>query len=449
MIDRIADGGAVPHDPSGDDLFDRVVHGLVTHASDTAERLRVVLGRDPGHVAATCLRGFAALGLAQNARLADARSAVASARASFAERGGSERDRALVEALSAWTEGAPREAAARLSVALEEDPTDLLLLKLEHGCRFMIGDSAGMRRGIDRALPAWTGARPGYGYVLGMASFGAVETGDLERGERLGREALEHAPDDAWGAHSVAHVHEMRDRAREGRAWLERCREAGTFAGCNNFGGHVAWHLALFCVAQGDLDRALALYDEEVIAPPPGDFRDVSNASSLLFRLEREGRDVGPRWDALLERVRPHLEDHGYAFADAHYALVLVRSGRIEEARALLASLRRHALGHTTHSARVQRTSGRALVEGIVALGQDDAKRAFEALAVAEDGAPAVGGSHAQRDLFRRLWVHAAERRGCAASLSRAVDAYLRARPDSPWAANRIPDNPEAAVERR
>ena len=451
MIDGIEEGAktSLRRDPRVEDRFARVVSGMLTHASDTAERLSLVLARDPHHVAASCLRGFSALGLAQNASLADARAALASARASFAERGGSPTDRALIATLAAWTEGDPAEAASTLAGVLERDPTDLLVLKLEHGCRFMIGDSGGMRRSVDRALRAWTPARPGYAYVLGMASFAAVETGDLARGERLGREALEQAPDDAWAAHSVAHVHEMRDRPREGRAWLELCRDAGTFVHCNNFGAHVSWHLALFCVAERDLERALALYDEEVVAPPAGDFREVSNASSLLWRLEREGLDVGGRWEALLPRVRPHARDHGYAFADAHYALTLVRSGHLEEARALLASLRSHAAVPTTHSARVQRTAGRALVEGIVALGGGEASRAFEALAVARDGAAEVGGSHAQRDLFRRLWVHAAEQSRCTASLERAVDAYLRARPDSTWAISRLPDNPDTSVEER
>ncbi|MCZ7679590.1 MAG: hypothetical protein M5U28_12845 [Sandaracinaceae bacterium] len=183
----------------------------------------------------------------------------------------------------------------------------------------------------------------------------------------------------------------------------------------------------------GEHGRALELYDE-IVAPPPGDFRDVSNAASLLARLEEAGVGVAPRWRELAERAAPYCRDHGYAFADAHYALTLMRAGRRADARALLASMRRHALGERAPDARVLRELGLPLVEGILALEEGRASDAFEHLAVCADGAPALGGSHAQRELFRRLWI-AAARSSDAAALERAASAYLRARPRSAWAA--------------
>ncbi len=414
------------------EALDRTVRALAAHRHDTASHLAAALEADDGLTVAWCLRGFALSFVARRDLRESAAEALASARAALAARGGTEREYRLTAALSALIAGDSAMAVRELSIILAEKPADLLALKLEHAVRFMRGDSAGMRNSAERALPSWSEDDPGYGYACGILAFAREETGDYEGAERAAREGLAHAPDDAWGAHALAHVYEMQDRPLEGRGWLERCYARGTFDACNNFGGHVAWHLALFCVQLGDYERALELYDD-IVRHPPGDFRDVSNASSLLFRLEDEGVSVGARWRALAERVLPFAHDHGYAFADVHYALTLMRAGERAEARALLASLRKHALADRSPDTRVLRERGLPLVEGTIALEDGRFGEAFELLAHARRGASELGGSHAQRDLFRRLWIAAARCTGEPAKITESIRAYLAVRPASRW----------------
>jgi len=118
----------------------------------------------------------------------------------------------------------------------------------------------------------------------------------------VGRWAIELQPDDAWGAHAVAHVFETRDRAAEGLAFLDALEPQ--LAHCNNFAGHLAWHRSLFHLQLGEHDAALALHDTKVAPHLGRDYRDLCNASSLLWRLENDGVSVGSRWQALAELAR-------------------------------------------------------------------------------------------------------------------------------------------------
>src|SRR3546814_3766626 len=90
---------------------------------------------------------------------------------------------------------------------------------------------------------------------------------------------------------------EMQGRHREGVAWLAGLSE--NWRDCNNFAYHAWWHRCLFHLELGEADAALALYNGEVRADKSEDYLDMSNAISLLWRLEQEGVAVGSRWDEL------------------------------------------------------------------------------------------------------------------------------------------------------
>ncbi|NRB36802.1 MAG: archaeosortase/exosortase family protein, partial [Rhodobacteraceae bacterium] len=79
------------------------------------------------------------------------------------------------------------------------------------------------------------------------------------------------------------------------------------------------WHKALLLLDQGDNDAVLALYDEQVRSEKTDDYRDFSNASSLLMRLELEGVSVGDRWEELAALAETRTDDGCLIFADLHY----------------------------------------------------------------------------------------------------------------------------------
>lgn len=419
--------------------LEQAIFGLLGHSADTARALAAALALDPGLVPALCLQGFAYKCLGRRDLDPAALSCLTRARDSLAARRGSERERALVAALASWCAGEPLRAARQLSASLVEHPRDLLTFKLQQALHFILGRPREMRAGAERALGALGESEPGYGYVLGCRAFALEETGQLAQAERDGRRAIELAPLDAWGAHAVAHVLERQDRSEEGLAFMHAVEPR--LAGCNNFRGHLAWHRSLFLLQLARHDEALALYDAEIAIHLGADYRDVSNATSLLFLLERAGVSVGDRWQRLAQLARERIGDHRSAFADAHYMLALVQSGERAAAGQFLAALRLRAR-EPGDMARIQRQVGVPLAASIVALGRGRSAEASRVLAQAARSWAAAGGSRAQRDTFWHLLLTAAER-GDRALARCLLQQRLAQRPANRFARERLTDLPK------
>ncbi|MBL8836733.1 MAG: tetratricopeptide repeat protein [Alphaproteobacteria bacterium] len=406
--------------------FDATLDGLLAFHTDTGLALKAALTADPQMALAHCTAGcFLKM---FGSRAADERARKSLAKAQEAAKGASERERRHVAALAAWCDDDWPAAIAAWDDILALHPHDVLALKLAHYLIFYRGDSAGMRDSTARVLPRWSKDVPGYGYVLGCHAFGLEESGDFAAAERTGREATAINPADIWATHAVAHVMEMQDRADEGIAWIDR--HTGEWTKINFFTGHVWWHMALFRLERGEIDAALALYDAHVWAEPSDQYLDICNAASLLWRIEESGGSVGSRWQALLPKVEPRLADTVLPFADAHYAMALVGAGRIAEAQALAARLKAVA----TPDARLAHAVSLAAVEALVAVGRGDAAWACKRLLQVRPLFVALGGSHAQRDIFERTLVACALRAGRKDVAGRLVDERLRRRPANLWA---------------
>jgi len=260
-------------------------------------------------------------------------------------------------------------------------------------------------------LPAYDTQNPARGYLFGCHAFCLEETGDYARAETAGRMGLSLSPDDAWGLHAVAHVFDMTCNARAGLDWLEG-RE-GAWAHCNNFRYHVWWHKALMHLNQGEIDSVFALYDHEIREDKTDDFRDISNGTSLLMRLELEGHDVGDRWEELADISERRSEDACLIFADLHYMLALVGDNRETAIKQMMARLHRDAKQTNTGELMARMANpGLSAATGLEAFGEGDYKTAFLNLGRARRSMQLAGGSHAQRDVFERLTIDCAIRGG-------------------------------------
>ena len=407
--------------------LDRAIDALAAHHLDAGDHLRAARAADPLLVLADVIEGFGAVLLGRRDLWPHARACHARAQAQTDALGAPPRESALCAALGAAACGDPLACIEHLDAATREAPRDLLAVKLSHAMLFVVGDSEGMRRRAELAASAFVAGVPGRDRVLGMLAFALVETGELERAGRVGREATHLARGDAWAAHAVAHVMEMRGRVREGEAWLSQNEDI--LEGCHNFRGHVHWHHALFELALGRADAALHRYDVEV-APYLGrgeelgrDYRDLANASSLLFRMERQGIGVADRWEHVADAAAAHWDDHGLAFADTHRVLALAGAGRHADAERLVASLRASMLQLPAHTRAVDADVGAPVAEATHALFCGDPQRAYALLSASRPQWPRLGGSLAQRDTYELLHLHAAlacGRFGVARELLRA-----------------------------
>ncbi|SLN44060.1 hypothetical protein PSJ8397_02274 [Pseudooctadecabacter jejudonensis] len=355
------------------------------------------------------MKGLACLMLGRRELMETAKSASAEAQRCLSLGGALERERLWCAALQDWLAGKPTASIARMEEALRLNPADTISMKLSHGIRFMLGDGTGMLRSVERALPAHGPDHGLYGYVLGCHAFALEETGQYDRAERQGLRGLQFARDDAWGLHAVAHVYDMTHLTDQGIALIDS--NAAAWDHCNNFRFHVWWHKALLHLDQGDIATVLDLYDTKVRDEKTDDYRDISNATSLLMRLEIEGIDVGNRWAELADLAEARTDDGCLTFADMHYMLALIGEDRADAAARMTARVARDA-GPADDTSVVMMTPGLATSEGLAAFGDANYGSAFAHLARAQPDFQAMGGSHAQRDIFERLTIEAGLRAG-------------------------------------
>jgi tetratricopeptide (TPR) repeat protein len=380
------------------------VRGFLAHAAVTPVHLGRVLEAQPGFAQGHAAKGLFCLLLGRAEMVEAARGCLAAAGAGDA---GTARERAYVAALADWLDGRPSAAANRLQGVLDDHPGDALAMKLVQAIWFVLGRPKAMRASVEGVLPAWAD-HPALGYLKGCHAFTLEETGEYRAAEAVGRAALELAPDDAWGLHAVAHVHDMTGRAADGLAWLDG-REAA-WAHCNNFRFHVWWHRALMLLDLGRHDAVLDLYDREVRAEHTDDYRDIANAASLLARLELDGVHVGARWEELAAIGERRAGDGCLAFADLHYLLALIGDSREDAAMRLIGRMARGQDG--SEPARIAAHPGAAVARGLRAFAAGAHGQAWLAMRGALGDLQSIGGSHAQRDVFVRIGIEAAIRGG-------------------------------------
>ncbi|MDU9003963.1 tetratricopeptide repeat protein [Sedimentitalea todarodis] len=396
--------------PASQNDWNAAMLGFLAHSAVTPTHLMAVLKAEPGFALGHAVKGMFYLLLGRRELLDVAKSDLVNAKQALAQGQATARERSYVQALDIWMTGKPSGAVQLLEQVLRDHAEDALAMKMSHAIRFVLGDVAGMRRSVERVLPAYGTDHAAHGYLLGCHAFALEETGEYDRAEIAGRQALWTAPDDAWGLHAVAHVYDMTGNAKKGLDWI--AGRDGAWAHCNNFRYHVWWHKALMHLDQGQTEAALALYDRDIRGDKTDDYRDISNATSLLSRLELEGVDVGNRWQELADLSAARTEDGCLIFADLHYLLALSADRRDAEVGSLLRRIHRDAEASQTEIEQRMARPGVSAAEGLAAFGESRFAEAFAHLSAARADMQLAGGSHAQRDVFERLTIDAGLRAG-------------------------------------
>lgn len=417
--------------------FDAAVAIYLNFRTGLPRAVKTVLQADPDFALGHYLGGIGAM-LAYDCRYVPA-AAAALERARASAAGATPREQAHIAALAAWVGGRVDRAAGIWDAILTDHPRDILAFRLAHFANFWLGRPQEMLASVRRILPHWDATVPGFPAVLACQCFAEEEAGNLLAAEPAGRRAVALDPGNLWAAHAVAHVLEMQGRRREGIDWLTRL--APHWEGANNLVHHLWWHCALFHLEQGRFDAVLDLYDTRfrnlnspLTLAMPDLYNDVQNAASMLFRLERQGVDVGARWEELAEKAEARIGDCLAIFALPHWMMALTATGRTVAADRLLAALR----------AQGQDNGDAAAVLREVALPVCEAVRDHRAGAYAACVAGLrpvlgamhrLGGSHAQQDVLDQLFVDAALKAGLEADVRLALErvAGRRAVPPCRW----------------
>ena len=274
---------------------------------------------------------------------------------------------------------------------------DILALQVAHAFDYLTGDLARMNDRVAAVLPAWSRYLPGYHAVLAMHAFSLGECGEYERAEQEARAAVALDAFDARAHHVMAHVFEMTDRPDAGVRWMNEHVAywgAGTVVGT-----HCWWHLALFHLALGQVDRALALYDRRIRAGHSTAIADLIDAAALLWRAELRGGKIGTRWGELAAAWAPHMDDGFCSFTDMHAMLAFVGARDWDRAQRLELALARGA-SLATRYGETTRQVGLPACRALIAFGRGNDTVAITLLASLPALAHRLGGSHAQRDVL-------------------------------------------------
>jgi tetratricopeptide (TPR) repeat protein len=410
--------------------LDAAVDAYLGARLDTRVRLDSVLSADPECVIARCFDGYLHMLSSNGEGHQRALAALDATRATQAANM-TRREALHVAALDAWSHGDMRAAADQWDALLADSPRDIMAIKASQFVLSYLGEADRMRETVERVLPSWDAGMPGYGFVLGCYAYGLEESGEYARAEAMGRRAVELNPADIWAAHAVAHVSEMEGRLHDGIEWI--AATSGHWQECNNFAYHLRWHEALYHHELGQNARVLELYDREVRRQSTDESLDLTNAVSLLWRLEQAGADVGPRWRELAVVAHRHVGDHALVFVDLHYLIALAAANDSAGVESFMESCRRFAATERSTEAAVMARVGLPLAQAVLAHRQGDYGEVVDLLYPVHQHFSQIGGSRAQRDLFYQLLIDAAWRGRRLDAAAELLTERLARRPRNLW----------------
>ena len=344
-----------------------------------------------------------------------------------------EREASHIACLGRFLAGPPDAALAAIRPHLTTWPRDAVLLTTCAHTGGLIGATG--RLGRERDLLVFLDAiAPEYGDEWWFTSHHAMalsENGQFDAARAKIERSLAQNPNNAWAAHTYAHLgYESgeRDAARAFlSAWLATYPRDGLGY------GHLSWHLALFELAAGNIAAAFRLYLESFAlgvnrGPALSTFIDTV---SFLWRAELAGcpRDT-EAWAAMHEFSHKMFPNPGNAIVDWHIALTDAVTGDITtlETRAKqiddLAQAGRYGPGDTVPS----------LARGFAAFLRQDYGAAIVAIEPVVTQIERIGGSRAQRDLVEFTLFKACVNSGRLDDARRLIGTRRPGPPPSPVA---------------
>ncbi len=284
--------------------------------------------------------------------------------------------------------------AARMWDEIAAEAPDFAAIRFAHDIYLHVGDTDA-RMASSLAAVEQGGDRHGANFIASQHSFALEESGHFGDAERVGRAALEVDPDDLWARHALVHVYEHTNNPAAAFEILEGSDH--NWADQDQLSTHIWWHAALFHLGADEIDRVLAIFDNRLVSKPTA-FR-LCDQTSLLWRAELAGFDVGDRWDGVADRWDESEQRHNCGFLDMHAAFSFARRPDHPGAKRWLGGLADRPLGDSENDIIFQEVVA-PLVDAATAFGAGDTGRFADVVAELGQGARRIGGSNAQREII-------------------------------------------------
>ncbi|MCF4967369.1 tetratricopeptide repeat protein [Nostoc sp. CMAA1605] len=313
------------------------------------------------------------------------------------------REYLYVQAISAWANQEIDVAIALHEQITDQFPRDLISVQQGQYHYFYTGDKDKLCKIAQKVLPS----NPENHYLYGMVAFGLEQCHQLNAAEKIARQAIALNRYDAWAHHAIAHVMETQGRVDEGIAWMENF--ADTWENCNSMlYTHNWWHIALYYLDLKNYQKVLQLYDQHIWQRANKQSpKDQVGAISLLLRLELRGVNVGDRWQGISPYLYSRIDEHALPFQDLHYVYALTRAGHDDWVHQMLVSMQHHTFSINPFLRRSWLEVAIPAARGMFAHAKGDFRTTIAELQPVLSRLHEIGGSHAQRVLFRQIYQDA------------------------------------------
>ncbi|NEV02920.1 tetratricopeptide repeat protein, partial [Bradyrhizobium sp. UFLA 03-164] len=235
------------------------------------------------------------------------------------------RERQHIEIIASVIEGQGKTAMTAAEQHLAEYPRDAQILSLLLGAFGLYAFSG--RADHDAARLAITERyAKDYGddwWFLTYLGWSKTEAGDLVAGRAITERGYALKPENAGAAHALAHALFEQGDGAEGRNFLSAWLPANDRT--SFLQGHLAWHLALIAIEEGDADSALAIYEQHIkpAGRPYPPLNIYTDTASLLWRLAVAGKTgLEAHWKDVAAYGDGYFPKAGAHFADVHQSLV-------------------------------------------------------------------------------------------------------------------------------
>ena len=310
-------------------------------------------------------------------------------------KGLSTREAEHVNALGLLLEGKGPQAYKAIREHVAENPRDAMIVQTCIGVFGLIGFSGQPGREAEQ-LAFTTALAPHYGddwWFLGGHAFAQVEAGQTAAASLTVERSLDQRPENANAAHYKAHIHYEAGETKAGLDYIDEWRDRyypkrdEGLLHC-----HVSWHIALWALEKGDIERMWAVIDSD-IAPGRGlgpAINLLTDTAAILYRAQLAGVDVpDERWRDLSTFATRFFPKPGLAFADVHAALAHAMAGESEALDRIV-----------TDAAGPAADVVAAVAVAFRAISAEEWTLAASSLAKAMSDHARIGGSRAQRDLL-------------------------------------------------
>ena len=265
---------------------------------------------------------------------------------------------------------------------------------------------------LESVAPAW----PEDWWMQGWLGWSYVEAGQIGRGIELLERSFEARPDNANTAHGRAHGYYEAGDLNAGKTFLREWLPG--YGQHEPLHCHVAWHLALLYLYEGDYATATELYEQYI---RPGASKALPmfthiDCAAYAWRSRLVGQPLAAdQRDEIVQFAEQHFAKPGIPFVNWHTQLVKAE----QDPAAAAAFAEAVATQADTVDGLPFQVAAR-LCQALSAYSREDYEAAADMFATALPECASIGGSNAQRDAIAATYVAALEKSGRARDIAGA-----------------------------